>query len=78
MKRFSAGGVKAWEEALTELRRHRRDLLLALPVFVGLLVASNIPWVPAYERGLLTGVLIVATSWTGRGASGSLAGFRCG
>ena len=63
-KRFSAGGVQAWRAALAELRRHRRDLLFALPVFVGLLVAANLPWWPAYERGLLTGVLVVAALWT--------------
>ncbi len=62
-KRVSAGGVEAWRAALTEMRRQRRDLLFAPPVFVGLLVVVNLPWIPAYERGLLSGVVIVGTLW---------------
>lgn len=63
-KRVSAGGVEAWRAAFTELRRHRRDLLYALPGFVGFLVVVNLPWLPAYERGLLTGAALVIALWT--------------
>jgi hypothetical protein len=52
-----------WRAALDEIKGNAR-WLGALAAFVVLLVAFvNIGWWPVYERGLLTGVLIVMFLW---------------
>ena len=55
--------MEAWRAALGELSASRRELLLALPLVVAVLVVMNLPWLPAYERGLLTGAFLVMILW---------------
>ncbi len=58
------GRLRVWEEALAEVKRARSLHLKALLAVTAAVVLVNVfPRVPAYERGLITGALIVAYAW---------------
>lgn len=62
--RISAGRLLAWRDALAEVRRYRWSLLLAGAAVAAVVVGVNVfPRTPAYERGLITGVLVVMYLW---------------
>ena len=61
--RVSAGKVLLWRAALQELRDIRWELVRLLPIAVGFLVFAHLPWIPVYERGLLTGAWLVGLAW---------------
>lgn len=61
---MSAGRLRAWREALQVARKNRRGLLLGGAVVGAVVLVVNVfPRTPAYERGLITGVLVVAYVW---------------
>jgi len=61
--RVSGGGVQAWQAALASLKARRKSLIpLATLVAAGAVVA-NVPYFPIYQRGLLTGALLVGALW---------------
>ena len=52
VRRVSGGRVQAWKSALDTLRSHRWDLLQMGAFLTGCLIVFNLPYFPAYQRGL--------------------------
>jgi hypothetical protein len=62
-RRVSGGRIQAWRSVLGDARRHRRHLAsVGAAVAVGV-VLVNVPLLPAYERGLLTGAVVGGGCW---------------
>lgn len=57
-RRVSAGGARAWDEALAFLRAHVRSVLAATSVLLaGILVVNLYPGTPQWSAGFATGFL---------------------
>jgi hypothetical protein len=55
--------VIVWQAALDVVRRNALSLALLLVLAIGLVAIVNLPFWPVYERGLLTGIVIVTLLW---------------
>jgi hypothetical protein len=64
MKRVAGGRLQVWRAARAEIARSRRDLAMLGGFAVLWCVFFNLPWIPAYERGLFTGVGLVVVLWS--------------
>lgn len=62
-RRVSGGRLVLWREVLDELVGMRRELILPGIAAIVIIVILNLPWWPAYERGLFTGAFVTTCIW---------------
>lgn len=62
-RRVSGGRLMLWRAAIARFNDIRGELLWPAVVVAGGLVLVNLPWWPPYERGLMTGAVVVTALW---------------